>query len=155
MAHAETLASDMGTLASKAAWKMLQIVRMKHTKKNNNILMILLVNKSWIHIHIWDIYILYTYLQYIYIIRTYIVSLHMYVRRNQRSSPLALVAIARTWKMFVAPCISTDHDMDSRHSGNFLRVPQQILHRGTVKITQLDGLLSNYIIQSTSETTMT
>ena len=80
----------------------------------------------------------------------------MYVRRNQRSSPLALVAIARTWKMFVAPCISTDHDMDSRHSGNFLRAfPQEIFHRGMVKITQLDGLLSNYIIQSTSETTMT
>ena len=124
MAHAETLASDMGTLASKAAWKVLQIVRMKHTKKNNNILMILLVNKSWIHIHIWDIYI-YTYLQYIYIyiffiyIRTYIVSLHMYVRRNQRSSPLALVAIARTWKMFVAPCISTDHDIIPGTQGTF------------------------------------
>ena len=35
--------------------------------------------------------------------------------------------------------------ISSRHSGNFLRAfPQEICHRGMVKITQLDGLLSNY-----------
>ena len=47
-------------------------IRMKHTKKNNNILQILLVNKSWIHIHIY----IYIYMVYIYI---YICMIYIYV----------------------------------------------------------------------------